>query len=470
MKYLRAIVSGFLIFCVSNPHPLSGFDDKPYDPTTLVFPAFLHTMGIRKATKTHLMIYTKNKVKVQDPQGIAVARLKSWDNPDEKKDDDEVTGYGVNSGQGVIVYNKSMTSLGFYGLNESEGKRLNNPKGIAANEKGDVYVADTGNNRIVRFFNPKKELKFVLAIGGKGALPGYFNAPKDVAMDANDMVYVADTGNHRIQVIRPDNRLDLWFGKQGVKDGELWHPSGIAVTNGKEKWSYYKDAFMVVIDLDGTRVQKFGLDGEFLGTIRLKDFGFKTGKLMYLAIDYYSNVWVTDFVNHCIHKFDRNLNYLTSFGRKGTGDKEFFEPRGIAIYKRFGQVFIAEKESAQYYWIGSDIFDFGARFDEKKQIIELDFFLTEPSFVTLTIQNGKLETAAFEKSQYFNGPQKIYLDGSLQRISSVGEERTVPHGNGTAVKIKTIPSGKYTLKLKIEPTYSSYQYFSKEVETGLEVP
>ncbi|MFQ5822937.1 MAG: NHL repeat-containing protein [bacterium] len=466
---MRKIHTTILIILIVIPAILFALDDKKYDPTTLVFPSFLHTMGIRKATKTHFMIYTKNKVKVRNPQGLAIVRLKSWDDPNNKKDDDEVTGYGINSGENVIVYNTSMTSLGIYGINEIGERALKNPTGVAANEIGDVYVADTGNHRIVRFFNPKKILKFVCGIGGRGALPGQFEAPQGVALDSHGMVYVSDTGNHRIQILRPNDMLHLWFGDQGVEDGELWHPTGIAVTDGAQKWSYYKDNFIALIDLDNTRVQKFTLDGKFLKAIRLKDFGFLTGHLAYLAIDYYSNIWVTDTENHCIHKFDRNLNYLTSFGRRGKGDKEFLEPRGIAIYKRFGQVFVAEKESAQYYWIGTDIVNFEGNWDSELDIIVLDFFLTEPSFLTLYIENPneKLEKQILKKAQYFSGPQKIYIDGNWKRIPHLKIENAKIYGNGTYRNLKPVPQGTYTFKLKIEPTYSSYNYFSKEVETDI---
>jgi DNA-binding beta-propeller fold protein YncE len=460
-----------LIFLLTFPAIVPGLGDKKYDPTSLVFPSFLHTLGIRKATKTHFMIYTKNKVKVRNPQGLAIVRLESWENPDKKKDDDEVTGYGINSGENVIVYNRSMTSLGLYGVNETGEKALKNPMDVAANQKGDVYVADTGNHRIVRLFNPKQNLKFVRAIGGRGALPGQFEAPQGVALDSHGMVYVSDTGNHRIQILRPDDMLHRWFGDQGVEDGELWHPTGIAVTDSGERWSYYKDSFIALIDLDHTRVQKFTLDGKFLKAIRLKDFGYSSGYLAYLAIDYYSNIWVTDTANHRIHKFDRNLNYLTSFGRKGKGDKEFMEPRGIAIYKRFGQVFVAEKESAQYYWIGTDIFNFKGEWDAEKGIIGLDFFLTEPSYLTLQVENSKgtVKAVVFKRAQYFSGPQKIYLDGSWQSIPRARIENPDIFGNGAFAKLKSLPKGKYTFKLKVEPTYSSYKYFSKEVETRLSV-
>lgn len=439
-----------------------------YDPTTLVFPSFMHTMGIRKATKMHLMLYTRNRIKVRDPQGIAVARLDSWDDPESKKDDDEVTGYGVNAGENVIIYNKSMTSLGFYGLNEKGTRKLNHPTAVTANRAGDVYVTDTGNNRIVRFYNSGKKLEFIVGLGGLGSLAGQFNHPQGIAMDSHDRVYVSDTGNHRIQILRPDDQVHAWFGHQGVENGNLWHPTGIAVTNGKEKWSHYKDAFIAVIDLDGGRLQKFALDGRFKTAVKMSDIGYPQAKLMYAAIDYYSNIWVTDIRNHCLHKFDRNLNYLSRFGRHGDDDKEFEEPRGIAIYKRFGQVFVAEKESAQYYWIGTDVSNFTSKRDTVENQIALDFFLTEPSFLTLTVkQPDGTSSDVLSRSRYYSGQNQIHLDSSCKVVYP-------GHPLAGAGKLQSqngalLAPGKYSFSLKAEATYSSMNYFSKEVRATLEI-
>jgi len=437
-----------------------------YDPTTLVYPTFLHTLGIRKATKTHLMIYTRNRVKVNDPQGLAVVRLLSWDDPSTPKDDDEVTGYGVNSGANMIVYNTSMTSLAFYGPGERGVRALNRPRGIAANEVGDVYLADTGNDRVVRFLNRKKKLEFVRGIGGTGSLPGQFLRPEGVALDSRGMVYVTDTGNHRVQILRPDNQLHLWFGKQGVAPGELWHPSGIAVTDPWQKWSYYKDGFIALVDLDYTRLQKFTLDGQFVKAIRLQDFGYESGHLAYVAIDYYSNIWVTDQQNHQIHKFDRNLNYLTSFGRHGNGDKEFNEPRGIAIRRRFGQVFVAEKESAQYYWIGTDVFNYRVAWQPETDAVAVSFFLTEPSYVTLRVKEKKrgAETRQlFAKQLLFSGAHTLYFDRNWRGTAPGARKPRGSNGDEAAYR-------KFEVQLKIEPTYSSYQYFEKTVEATVEIP
>ncbi len=452
------------ILCLLNAVAAEAVVLEDYDPTTLVFPSFLHTLGIRKATKTHLMIYTRNKIKVRDPQGMVVVRLDSWEDPNDKKDDDEVTGYGVNAGENVIIYNKSMTALGFYGRGKKGNRDFNRPTAITANQRGDVYVADTGNHRIVRLFNPGRKLSFVKGIGGQGTLAGQFQAPQGIAIDANDHVYVSDTGNHRIQVLLPNDQLHIWFGEQGFEDGQLWHPGGIAVTNGRERWSHYKDAFIAVIDLDKNRLQKFSLDGKFIAAARLNPHGYKQVELMYLAIDYYSNIWVTDRSNHCIHKFDRDLNYLCSFGRKGRGDKEFDEPRGISIYKRFGQVFIGEKEAAHYYWIGTDVFEFQALYDKKKNTITVPFFLTEPSFLSLVIETPDGQTInVFKRMKYFSGQRKIVINSNMQNVLSIIKEDRSAHNSVHSV----FAGGKYRIKLKAEATYSSLNYFVKEVETSV---
>ena len=73
---------------------------------------------------------------------------------------------------------------------------LNAPRGIAAAVDGSVYVADTGNSRIVKF---DQAGRVVAAWGSKTPdgqtppAPGTFNEPWGVAVDAQGNVFVADT-------------------------------------------------------------------------------------------------------------------------------------------------------------------------------------------------------------------------------------------------------------------------------------
>ena len=70
------------------------------------------------------------------------------------------------------------------------------PQGVATHASGDVFVADSGNNRIQKFDNNGV---FVTAWGSAGSGNGQFAFPQGVATDANGHVFVADRLNNRVQ-------------------------------------------------------------------------------------------------------------------------------------------------------------------------------------------------------------------------------------------------------------------------------
>ena len=72
----------------------------------------------------------------------------------------------------------------------------------------DVYICDTGNNRILQVRREGQEFRFVRAIDHvEGAQPAAFNAPSDVAVDEDGNIYVSDTNNNRVVMMDKELRF-----------------------------------------------------------------------------------------------------------------------------------------------------------------------------------------------------------------------------------------------------------------------
>jgi DNA-binding beta-propeller fold protein YncE len=101
------------------------------------------------------------------------------------------------------------------------------PVGIAVDSSsGNVYVADTGNNRIQVF---SSNGTFISRWGGYGSGNGTFNQPARIAVDQKGHVYVADTANHRIQVFSSNGTFISRLGSYGLMEENLRSPEGIAI-------------------------------------------------------------------------------------------------------------------------------------------------------------------------------------------------------------------------------------------------
>jgi sugar lactone lactonase YvrE len=106
---------------------------------------------------------------------------------------------------------------------------FNFPIGIAVDGSGNVYVADTYNNRIQKFSSSGV---YLTQWGRPGQGDGLFNQPYGVAVDGSGNVYVADTVNHRIQKFDSIGRYIAQWGTSGTtgrEPGQFNTPSGIAV-------------------------------------------------------------------------------------------------------------------------------------------------------------------------------------------------------------------------------------------------
>ena len=74
--------------------------------------------------------------------------------------------------------------------------QFSGPHGIEVDDDGDVYVVDTGNNRIQKFTS---DGVFLMKWGTFGTGPGQFDHPHGIGIGPKGNLYVAETGNNRVQ-------------------------------------------------------------------------------------------------------------------------------------------------------------------------------------------------------------------------------------------------------------------------------
>ncbi|MBI3039348.1 hypothetical protein HYY75_09935 [bacterium] len=138
--------------------------------------------------------------------------------------------------------------------------RFNNPLGIAVDGSGNVFVGDNYNHTVRKITSAGVVTTFAGLAGSSGSADGSgstarFNYPAHLAIDSSGNIYVADKGNHLIRMI--DNT------------GEVISVAGVAGTSGS-------------------------VNGLGAGAFFLLPYG--------VAVDSSGNVWVADTVNHTVRQ------------------------------------------------------------------------------------------------------------------------------------------------------------------------
>jgi sugar lactone lactonase YvrE len=98
------------------------------------------------------------------------------------------------------------------------------PTGVAVDHNGNLYVADTMNDRIEIF---DADGNFISTFGKNGDGPGAFGRPKGVAIDSDNHIWVADGMQDRLQVFNQEHQLLIVLGGHGLLPGKFQGLGGV---------------------------------------------------------------------------------------------------------------------------------------------------------------------------------------------------------------------------------------------------
>src|SRR5690349_20628193 len=225
------------------------------------------------------------------------------------------------------------------------------PRGIAFDRAGLVYVVDSGNERIQVF---TRDGRFVRAWGSKGTGLGQFRVPAGIAIDREDRVYVADAYNYRLQVFTTAGEFIRTWGSKGAGNGQFlrdWFPNEDA--EGPYGVAIGGDGLVYVTAPWDSRVQVFTPAGEFVRAWRAGNT--PTG----IAIDAHDMVMVTNAGWNMglnvtgMRKFTSTGTCLRGWLRDGIGPSQFEGTSAVAL-DASGSIYVADTENNRIQKFNAD--------------------------------------------------------------------------------------------------------------------
>ena len=246
----------------------------------------------------------------------------------------------------VVINPDSYEIMRWIGNEGKEQGQFKSPRGLAFNSDGDIAVVDRDNHRVQII---SIEGVFKRKFGKKGEGNGEFISATYIINDANGIIYVSDCILHRIQYFTPTGDYIGEFGSWGPLNAPYalaFDALGrilITEQNGNSIKFFKKVQSEQNRSLDRSEpaqtVQNLSSGNEQSRQCSINFvYDSKTNfhLLAPLGIIYdraTSYIVVTEYEGHRISVFNRNGEYIRSFGTKGTSENEFSCPLGVATLK-----------------------------------------------------------------------------------------------------------------------------------------
>jgi len=274
---------------------------------------------------------------------------------------------------GTITTIAGTGDFGYFGdTNVATKAGLNRPYAVALDKAGNIYIADTYNDAIRKVAVSSGIMSTFAGNSmegfggdGGGATSALLDTPTALVFDVAGNLYIADTNNNRIRKVGTDGNISTFAGNGNAADfgdggpatsASLNHPEGLAIDNAGN---------IYVADTASHRVRKIAPDGTITTVAGNGSGGFQgeggpatQASLNYpkgVAVDPSSgNLYIADWLNSRIRVVTPDGNIYTvagngqyayyGDGESGTSAALRF-PWGLAL-DAAGNVYVADDENS----------------------------------------------------------------------------------------------------------------------------
>jgi uncharacterized protein (TIGR03437 family) len=311
------------------------------------------------------------------------------------------------------------------------------PHGVAADASGNLYIADTGNQRL-RKVSADGLISTIAGNGSNGfagdggpALNARLFAPTSVALDATGNLYIADTGNNRIRRISPDGTINTVAGggRSSLTAGNDGIPATTAALGGPQGVAVDSRSNIYIGDTQGNHVRRVSPAG-IISTI--------AGRALYGYVAYFDG------------NFDLYLRGYTGDGGP-SANAQIGMPYGLAVDPDFNVYFADLPNAAVRVLKPSPIASAASGLYgpvATGEIVTLHGFGLGPA----VLNTGDAGTQVF-----FNGVAAEVIYSSATQVAAI-----VPSLTGSAATVEVRYLGKTALSFPVPLVLSAPSLFTSD--------
>ena len=245
---------------------------------------------------------------------------------------------------------------------------FNQFRAVWVDANGEMYIADTGNNRVRKIDSSGIVRTIAGGVSGEGRLAtrASLNGPMDMAVDAAGNVYIADTENHTVKKVDASTGILTTVAGGGTADGPEYGDGGPAIEarlQSPRGVCVDRDGNLIIVDAGNFRIRKVDASGTITRIAGSTDYNAPLGdggpateaKLGWLLDAFVADdgtIYIADGEKHRVRKVDSSGIITTIAGNgsptaSGDGgpaiDAGLPSPRGIFVSDN-GDIFVISED------------------------------------------------------------------------------------------------------------------------------